>query len=1243
MQFVRNGPNVPELLLQAHETNRLVFFCGAGISYPAGLPGFRGLVRRIYSEIGIEPNAVEKAALKAASYDTAISLLEGRVVGDRGAVRKALARALTPTSITPKATQTHESLITLAKGTNGQFRLITTNFDRLFEIAAEKLGVQIHPFQAPLLPVPKNKWRGLVYLHGLLPEKPTQTDLDKLVISSGDFGLAYLVERWAARFVSELFRNYTVCFVGYSLSDPVMRYMMDALAADRQLGEKPREVFAFGNYEKGREDKAALEWAAKNVTPILYRNHNRHSYLHATLKAWADTYRDGIRGKENIIARNAKAVPTGSTIQDNFVGRVLWALSDETGLPAKHFADLNPAPPLDWLEAFSEARFLHGDLVRFGVTANDEEDSALSYSLVSRPGPYTRTPWMSLVHWNPGRSTKWDAVMQQIGRWLSSHIADPRLILWVAKRGGHLDENFEFFIEQALELSPPPEPLASLWRLIIAGRHRDASNQHDLYKWGRAFSKAGLTPAIRMELRRVLTPKVQIREGYPWDSGNDQITGSERFNRAIDWEIVFDSDFAHSALDEISKSAKWQNGLPSLVGQAADLLHEAMDLMAELGGASARSDRSHWHQPSIGRHAQNQKFRDWTVLIDLLRDAWLANSEVAPDIASREVHRWMEICYPVFRRLAFFAAAEKPELFRLESVLNWIVSEDRWWLWATETQREILRLMAAIAPTLTLEYSKDLGRAILAGFPAGMFDLATSPEQIERLQEREIWRRLSTLREGGAKLEGSVESALDTLLKKHPSWGTLKESDEFPVWVGDDGDWQKSSQTPRSRKELEDWLRDNSAVDDVHSEDDFRERCRSDMAVTIKALVSLSCRGIWPTDRWRQALHAWSDETFAKRAWRRLECSLSAMPNDVFEKIASPVAYHLKAAAKHVAGKKETFFSLVRRILDAYRGEQKDVLNDPISDAINHPVGYVTEALLTWWYAQSPKLADNQGLDEPIRSLFEAIAVPSVFSFRHGRLLLCTNIITLFRVDPNWTSAKLLPLFDWRTSADASAAWSGFLWSPRLYWPLLAALKEPFLQTVDHYDELGELADQYVGLLTFAAIERQEPFNSNDFAVATAKLPDEGLAHALRIVSDGLRRAADRRNDYWNNRGRPYFRAIWPKTQTRRTARVSNQFAELLVSADEAFPEALATLRDWILPLGETSFALHQLEESGLSARFPGEALEFMSLLVPHQIPWSAGPIKGNLQQIRQAQPDLASDARFARLETTIRQSGLTL
>lgn len=44
-QFVPNGPVVPDKLVQDLEDDRVVIFCGAGVSMGAGLPDYNGLVK----------------------------------------------------------------------------------------------------------------------------------------------------------------------------------------------------------------------------------------------------------------------------------------------------------------------------------------------------------------------------------------------------------------------------------------------------------------------------------------------------------------------------------------------------------------------------------------------------------------------------------------------------------------------------------------------------------------------------------------------------------------------------------------------------------------------------------------------------------------------------------------------------------------------------------------------------------------------------------------------------------------------------------------------------------------------------------------------------------------------------------------------------------------------------------------------------------------------------------------------
>lgn len=68
MQLVKDGPDIPERLLQAHEDGRVVFFCGAGVSYPAGLRDFSWLVQELYNELGVDPAPIEAAAIKRSPH-----------------------------------------------------------------------------------------------------------------------------------------------------------------------------------------------------------------------------------------------------------------------------------------------------------------------------------------------------------------------------------------------------------------------------------------------------------------------------------------------------------------------------------------------------------------------------------------------------------------------------------------------------------------------------------------------------------------------------------------------------------------------------------------------------------------------------------------------------------------------------------------------------------------------------------------------------------------------------------------------------------------------------------------------------------------------------------------------------------------------------------------------------------------------------------------------------------------------
>lgn len=1252
MQFVQHGPDIPERLLQAQEEGRVVFFCGAGISYPAGLPGFSRLVSKIYDAVGEPPSSLEQTAIKAGQFDTTIGLLEARIMGGREAVRRAVASILQPDLTARHATSTHEALLTLAHCRNGRTRLITTNFDRLFEEVIQRKGASIQRFQAPLLPVPKNRWDGLVYLHGLLPATLSAGELDRLVLSSGDFGLAYLTERWAARFVSELFRNYTVCFIGYSINDPVLRYMMDALAADRLLGESPPEMFAFGSHAKGKEGKTADEWLAKNVTPILYREHNRHAHLHKTIRAWAATYRDGVQGKERIVSDYAMTLPTASTQQDDYVGRMLWALSHDSGLPAKRFADFDPAPSLDWLGPLSDERFKQADLPRFGVAPLRKQDDKLTFGLTRRPAPYTHAPWMMLT---AGGSSDWDHVMSNLARWLIRHLNDPELALWLAKRGGQLHDRLVWLIESELDrfakleregntaelarirVNSPnaiPGPLMrTVWRLLLTDRVKSPWRDHDLYRWKDRFNRDGMTTTLRLDLRALLTPKITLKKPFRWGEDIAQAKEPSRVKDLVDWELVLATGHAHSVLTDLAQSETWRAALPRLLDDVQQLLRDALDLMRELDEANDQSDRGHWDLPSLSPHWQNRGFHDWIVLIELLRDAWLCVLQNQPMQAMRIAHDWITRPYPTFKRLALFAATHDGITPQGEWV-DWLLADARWWLWSVDTQRETMRLLVLRGQSLPADARARLEIAILAGPPRQMYRTDIEAARWQELVDHSVWRHLAKLASGGGILGDDASSKLAALSAANPNWQlAANESDEFSHWMSGTGDpdyqdRRELDRAPRSRRDLVIWLQ-REAVRGPFYEDDWRDLCRDKFSTAACALYALATEHQWPAERWREALQAWSEEKQTKRSWRYLSRWIMKMPDDVLTTIAHSATWWLEAISKLEITNEPDFIELCGRFLSF--DLQGGIVEDrPVTRAINHPIGHITQALLNRWFQRQPN--DDDGLPDELKPLFSLLCDTQVAQYRHARVLLASRLIALFRVDRNWTEQHLLPLFNWKLAEnEARGAWDGFLWSPRLYRPLLASFKADFLETARHYADLGDHGRQYAAILTHAAMDPADTFTTAELYSATSALPQEGLVEAAQALVHALEGAGEQREEHWRNRIQLYWRTVWPKSRQLTSKPIAEQLTRLAVAARGEFPAALATVRDWLQPLEHPHYPVHLLQQSALCTRFPREALTLLDAIIADQ-PWPPRELEDCLTAIIQSWPEAQHDPRYQRL-----------
>ncbi len=1274
MQFVSNGPDIPDALLQAHEEGRVVFFCGAGISYPAGLPGFEKLVTDIYKWVGTSFTEIEREAFEGKQFDATLDLLERRLPGQRIEFRSAIANVLKPKFRRQGAVDTQSALLRLGRNRDGQLRLVTTNFDRIFHTASKRTGQLFETYSAPMLPIPKkSKWDGLVFLHGLLPKMPDVSSLDRLVITSGDFGSAYLTERWAARFVSELFRNFEVCFVGYSLNDPVLRYMMDALAADRMLGESIPTAWAFGDYTPGQEHKRANDWAAKGVTPILYSvpaGSGDHSLLHKTLHAWAETYRDGVQGKEAIVVKHALARPQDSTNQDDFTGRMLWALSDPTGLPAQRFADFKPAPPLDWLlDSFTKEEFRQGDLIRFGVAANTKVDPKLTFSLIRRYAPYDKTPTMQLIA-GPKAEVKWDEIMHHLARWLVRHLDDPRLIVWIASRGGNLHHSFKWLIEQRLteisklekanniaELadirlhSPQAIPgpyMRILWRLLLTDKVKTPWYNADIYSWRRNYLREGLTASRRMELRQLLTPMIKLKKSFHQTmttlTNSSDITS---LNQLVSWELVLTANNVNSALVG-AVDINWPTVFPQLFDDFQQLLLDALDLLQEVGAAEEYRDQSYWDLPSIIPHWQNRGFNDWVSLIELLRDSWLAVREANRLRAFYLAQNWFQIPYATFKRLALFAASQ-PDCITPEQWVEWLLTDNAWCLWANETCRETCRLLVLQGKNMTGIPLAQLESAILAGPIRERYNDELSEERWQEIVSRATWLRLVKLNESGCLLGGAASARLAELAENNPNW-TIRdyERDEFPHWMSSTGDPDFVDShdvdiAPRKWPDLVKWITGKQTEDKYYEGDTWRNVCRTRFFHSFFALRALADKSIWPLQQWREALQTWSEDALISRSWHYAAPLVKSMPNDTLKAIMSSVTYWLEATSK-INSHVQVLIDMCTRVLaieSTPKGDEQPYeqnRHSPVDSAINHPIGHVSRALINLWFRSSPN--DNDLLPTNLKQIFTSLCDRRIIPFRHGRVILASRLIAFYRVDSKWTEQHLLPLLNWNDQIEAKVAWAGFLWSARLHSPLIMAIKEQFLDCANYYTLLGKHNQQYAVSVTYAALGMIEGISKDEYRTAFESIPQDGIEEVAQALYQALDGSGEQREEYWKNRCLPFWRNIWPKDRKRASSRISEYLTQLCIAARNEFPSALSAVNGWIKPIEHPDYIVHLLAASELNTRYPEHALALLHAIIEDQ-PWATKKVRTCLDAITVANPQLVEDPRYKRLETYYRRRGM--
>ena len=214
-----------------------------------------------------------------------------------------------------------------------EIKLITTNFDLLFEKCALDKKIEIpRIFSAPAMPLGRS-FSGLVHLHGEIQYSAN------LVLDSRAFGEAYITDGWASSFLRDVCQHYTILFVGYSHKDPIMNYFSRAVS---KREEKQRYILTFDG---------GMDWKCLGLNPIFFEKEN-YKQQQESLRELSNILRADYFTWETI-AKDILA-NTPSSINPEDLDRVKYILNDEKRI--KIFTD--NVSRFEWVLWLKENKYL---------------------------------------------------------------------------------------------------------------------------------------------------------------------------------------------------------------------------------------------------------------------------------------------------------------------------------------------------------------------------------------------------------------------------------------------------------------------------------------------------------------------------------------------------------------------------------------------------------------------------------------------------------------------------------------------------------------------------------------------------------------------------------------------------------------------------------------------------------------------------------------------------------------------
>lgn len=1266
MRFIADGIDIPNELLWAHDEGRVVFFCGAGVSMGKGrLPSFTGLTEQVLKELRATDDDEAQRLFNEIKRLEGHPDLDGLVTADR--VFALMAKSFSPHDIGRSVASAlkpaddfdlsaHKAMLQLSRLPSGQTRLVTTNFDRLFEAADPKLNSHTRS-SLPRIEYEEVNW-GIVHLHGAVTQDYSGPTSDGFVLSSSEFGNAYLSAGWARDFVRQILDSYVAVFVGYRADDPPIRYLLEGLQIE---GGSANDIYAFQSIEGANEHE---QWESKGVTPILYSktDEGSHERLWNSLKAWGVRAKDPEKWRRQAL-RLARKKPQDLEAHER--GIVAHLVSSPTG--AKAFSGTTPKPPAEWLCVF-DPRIRYGEPKPLDGPFSDSDviDPFSQYALDSDPLPIEpneefaprqarmpREVWSGLDpiladrlsledHQVPSlRGMRSSSAAQlpirlwHMATWMADVADDPACVWWAGQQERIHDNlldrlSFKFHGEPNTKLE---RLIRGSWQEVIEYHELVEPDAHDRFSLRREIGRSGWHPSTIRAYAEYWTPK--LARSSIWNAPVPPDKRSAHKRRLVSFEPHYDEhlrasidvpdEHLHTVLRRLSIGVETICDLENRYrSRGQDFCSIELD-EDPIGRSSGRSYRLSGHilhfvglfrrLAALDPNAAYGLLRLWpdTDTIFIRLKVWaLGNLDIAP--ASAYAAKLMELDVDAF--------------------------------WPFRGNRD---LMLGLARRWA-DFSESERKAIETRIKKGPRKYRTmSKEDHVRSSAHARLSRLYWLHRQSCEFSFDLDTYAKKLRTSAPEW---KEE-----WA------DKAAETHDGRGGMvrtnADWsaLRDispaeliNKCAEQEGRNRDFLTEDRPFVGISedapLRALVALKLASKPGADVSRYWTTFLGRETRADDPIRLkvlIAGRLAQLDSELFAEIAHASTRWFETNGYDVQGRSQDCFEkLWNKFLILFTDDseaaqsaivRKSARVDWTSEAINSPAGHLADFVMA-----DPRVRGEipKGSFPPDwLSRAEQLLALGGDSTCYALVTFCFDLNWFYFHAPVWTEKNLLfALNGPETSSEYDAFVAALMRTSNIPTDTLFKLLKPHLLKM--VPKTAGSETQNVQTLSGFLLGGWNSKDDTETRYVTHKELSEALLNSTEEFRDQLLWHLKRwsKGDNWSEATLTLLRDVWPKHKKIRTRRISGRLFELAMDQGKHFVEVANLVAELVVPVNDSDIYLPSLRdpEGANALKYPEALLNLLFAILPDERRVWPYDIEEWLDAIIDADPGLKNDARYREL-----------